>query len=315
MHVPGVLRKEKISIIGAGNVGATSAFEIARRDMGNITLVDIADGIPQGRALDIQHSMPLFGSSSRISGTTDFSEIRDSDVIVIAAGRARKPGMTREDLLGANAKIVKDICSRVKELAPNSVVIMVTNPIDIICYIAYKELGFPRERVLGMAGLLDTARFRAFIAMETKVPPDKIEAVVLGSHGDTMVPVLEHTKVKGRPLKDVLSPEKIHAIVERTRKAGGEIVSLLKTGSASFAPAVSISEMVSAVTEGSRATLPVSVLLEGEYGHEGIFLGVPARLGKSGLQRVVELQLDTETREQLDRSANIIKNLMKSAGL
>ncbi len=305
----------KISIIGAGNVGATAALKIAQKGLGDIVLVDIAEGVPQGKALDIQQSMPLWGSRSRITGTNDFSEIGDSDIVVVTAGVPRKPGMSREDLMEVNSKIIKSVCREVRQHAPGSIVIVVTNPLDSMTCLAYRELGFPRERLMGMAGVLDTARFKCFLAQELGIEPSEIEALVLGSHGDSMVPVIEHTRIGGKDVRDLLSPERLKEIVERTRNAGAEIVSHLKTGSAFYAPGASIAEMVEAVLKDTRRILPVSAYLDGEYGHSGLFLGVPARLGRNGIEEIVELEMEQETREALGRSASAIKESLERLNL
>jgi malate dehydrogenase len=305
----------KISVIGAGNVGANAAMEMCQKSLGDVVLVDIAEGIPQGKSIDIQQSLPLWGSDSRVTGTNDFSEIAGSDIIVITAGVPRKPGMSREDLVGVNSGIIRSVCGEIKKHAPDSIVILVTNPLDYMAYLAYRELGFPKERVMGMAGVLDSARLRSFLSKELGVPASRIEAIVLGSHGDTMVPVIEHTRIDGRDLKEVLSEDRIKEIVGKTRDAGAEIVSYLKTGSAFYAPAASIAEMAEAVLEDSGKVLPVSAFLEGEYGHSGLFLGVPARLGRTGIKEIIELELEEETRKSLDRSAGIIKERLGALSL
>jgi malate dehydrogenase len=300
----------KISVIGAGNVGATAALKIAQKGLGDVVLVDVVEGVPQGKALDIEQSMPLWGSTSRITGTNDFSDMADSDVVVVTAGVPRKPGMSREDLLEVNSGIMKSVCREIRQHAPGSVVIVVTNPLDSMAYLAYRELGFPRERVMGMAGVLDTARFRCFLAQELGTDPSQIEALVLGSHGDSMVPVIEHARAGGKGVRNLLSPERLNAVVERTRNAGAEIVSHLKTGSAFYAPGASIAEMAEAVLKDTGKILPVSAYLEGEYGHSGIFLGVPARLGGNGIEEIVEVEMEQETREALGRSARVIKEAL-----
>jgi malate dehydrogenase len=300
----------KISVVGAGNVGATAAFEMARRGLGDVVLLDIIEGVPQGKALDIQHAMPLLGSNSRVTGTNDFSGMEDSAVVVVAAGVARKPGMSREDLLGINTGIVRSVCGHVKRHAPGSVVIMVTNPIDITCWIAYQSLGFPRERVLGMAGVLDSARFRTLVSLELGIPFAETGALVMGSHGDTMVPVIEHSTAAGWPLAKRLSQENLDRAVERTREAGSEIVSLLKSGSAFYAPAVAVAEMAEAITGDTGKTLPVSALLQGEYGLEGLFFGVPAKLGRGGIREIVELDLEPDTLRGMQESAKRIKFML-----
>ena len=300
----------RISVIGAGNVGATAAMNISQKNLGDVVLVDIAEGIPQGKALDMQQSMPLHGSDSVIKGTNDFSGIKDSDVVVITAGVPRKPGMSRKDLLDVNAGIIKSVCSDIRKYAPDSVVIVVTNPLDSITYIAFKELGFPKGRVMGMAGVLDSTRFRCFLSQELDIHPSEIDCMVMGSHGITMVPVIEHTKIGEKNIREMLSEDRIEKIIEKTRKAGAEIVSCLKTGSAFYAPAASITEMVEAILRDSGKVLPVSAYLEGEYGHSGIFLGVPAKLGKGGVKEVVEMELEQETKDALDESARAIKENM-----
>lgn len=297
----------KISVIGAGNVGATAALKMAQKGLGDIVLVDVAEGVPQGKALDIQQSMPLWGSRSRIVGTNDFSDMADSDIVVVTAGVPRKPGMSREDLLEVNSGIIKSVCGEIRQHAPGSIVIVVTNPLDSMACLAHMELGFPRERVMGMAGVLDTARFRCFLAQELGVEPSEIEALVLGSHGDSMVPVMEHTRVGGKDVRELVPGERLKEIVERTRNAGAEIVSHLKSGSAFYAPGASIAEMAEAILKDSGNILPVSACLEGEYGHSGLFLGVPARLGRNGIEEIVELELEQDTREALARSACAIK--------
>lgn len=300
----------KISVIGAGNVGATTAMNISQKSLGDIVLVDVAEGIPQGKALDMQQSMPLYGSESRIKGTNDFSDMKDSDVVVITAGVPRKPGMSRKDLLDVNAGIIKSVCGDIRKYAPDSVVIVVTNPLDSMTYIAFRELGFPKARVMGMAGVLDSTRLRCFLSQELDIPHSDIDCMVMGSHGITMVPVIEHTNIDGKNIREVLPEDRIEKMVERTRKAGAEIVSCLKTGSAFYAPAASITEMVEAILRDSGKVLPVSAYLEGEYGHSGLFLGVPARLGMGGIKEVVEVELEQNTRNALDESARAIKEIM-----
>lgn len=296
----------KITVIGSGNVGATAAMNIAQKGLGDVVMIDIVEGIPQGKGLDIQQSMPLWGSPSRVTGSNDFSSMSGSDIVVVTAGVPRKPGMTREDLLEVNAKIIKSVCGHIKEHAPDSIVIIVTNPLDSMTWLAFKELGFPRERVMGMAGILDSTRLRTLISLELDVNPRDVETMVLGSHGDTMVSVLEQTMVKGRPVKELIPKERLDEIVEKTRNGGAEIVSHLKTGSAFYAPGASITEMVEAMLKDSGKVLPVSAYLEGEYGHSGIFLGVPARLGRKGVEEILSLELGEDVRKSLDDSAGAI---------
>jgi malate dehydrogenase len=297
----------RISVIGAGNVGATAALKMAQKGLGDVLLVDIVEGVPQGKALDIQQSMPLWGSSSRVTGTNDFSEMRGSDLVVVTAGVPRKPGMSREDLLETNSRIIKSVCREIRQHAPESIVIVVTNPLDSMAWLAYRKLEFPRERVMGMAGVLDTARFRCFLAQELGTDPSGIDAIVLGSHGDSMVPATEHARAGGKDIRELIRPERLEGIVERTRNAGAEIVSHLRTGSAFYAPGAAIAEMAEAILRDTGKILPVSAYLEGEYGHSGLFLGIPARLGRAGIREIVELELEQGTREALDRSARAIK--------
>ena len=302
----------KITVIGSGNVGATAAINIAQKGLGDVVMIDIIEGIPQGKALDIQQSMPLWGSPSRVTGSNDFSSMSGSDIVVVTAGVPRKPGMTREDLLEVNAKIIRSVCAHIKEHAPDSIVIIVTNPLDSMTWLAFKELGFPRERVMGMAGVLDSTRLRTLLSLELDVNPRDVETMVMGSHGDTMVSVLEQTRVKGRPVKELIPRERLDEIVEKTRNGGAEIVSHLKTGSAFYAPGASITEMVEAMLKDSGKVLPVSAYLEGEYGHSGIFLGVPARLGRKGMQEVLSLELGEDDRKALDESARAIAKAIET---
>ena len=297
----------KLSIIGAGNLGSQAAFYAALKGVGEIVLVDIVEGMPQGKSLDMMEAMPIAGSSSKISGTNDYSDTKDSDVVIVTAGLPRKPGMTREDLIETNSKIIKSVIPEVVKNSPHCKLIIVTNPLDAMVYLAYKLSGFPKNRVMGMAGVLDSARFRAFVSMETG--SNNVEAMILGSHGDLMVPLLGHCKVDGKPITDVLEKEKIDAIVERTRKAGGEIVQLLKNGSAFFAPGMSAAEMAISMIKDEKKTLPCACLLEGEYGVNGLFVGVPAKLGKDGVEEVVELELNDDEKKALESSVEHIKEV------
>jgi len=300
----------KISFIGAGNVGSTAAMIVAQKGLGDIVLVDIAEGVPQGKALDIQHSMPINGNGMKVTGSNDYAEIRDSDVIVVTAGIPRKPGMSRDDLIKTNEAIVRSVSRQIKEHAPDSVVIVVTNPLDAMVHAVMKETGFPPKRVMGMAGVLDSTRFRSLISEASGMNPENIEAMVIGGHGDSMVPLINYTKVDGKPITDVLDSKKIEELVERTRNAGAEVISHLKTGSAYYAPGASIAEMVEAVTTDSGKILPVSAHLQGEYGHSGIYLGVPAALGREGVVSIVELNLSEEEKRGLDNSAGHVKELI-----
>ena len=301
----------KISIIGAGNVGASAALKICEKEFAeDVVLVDIAEGVPQGKALDIQQAMPLNNSNTRIKGTNDYSEINGSGIVVVTAGVPRKPGMTREDLLNVNANIIKSIAGHIKRHAPDSIVIVVTNPLDIMSYIMLKETGFDKSKVIGMAGVLDSTRFRTFIALETGAKVEDIEAMVLGGHGDSMVPLAAHTKVDGKPIIDILTPEKVEKLVQRTRDGGAEIVKLLKTGSAFYAPGASVVEMIESIVNENEKVLPCSVYLDGEYGYEDIFLGVPVRLGPDGVKEIVVLELNDKEQELLDRSAEGVREVV-----
>jgi malate dehydrogenase len=301
----------KISIIGAGNVGASTALKLCEKELGDVVLVDVVEGVPQGKALDIQQAMPLNSSNSRITGSNDFSEIKNSDIVVCTAGLARKPGMTREDLVIANSNIIKSVAANIKKYAPKSIVIVVTNPLDVMTYLMMKETGFAKEKVIGMAGVLDSTRMRAFIAEELDVSVSKVSALVLGSHGDSMVPLAEHTLVEGKRIKQFMDDESTKKIVERTRNAGAEIVNHLKTGSAFYAPGASVVEMIDAMIKDDGRILPCSVYLGGEYGYKGIFLGVPVKFNSSGVKEIVDIRLSKEEKALLDKSAEIVKQGIK----
>lgn len=298
----------KITIVGSGQVGATATYYVAERGLGDVVMTDIVPGVPQAKALDAMHCAPLRHYDVDILGTNDYADIAGSDVVVITAGLPRKPGMTREDLLNTNAKIVAGVSEQVARHAPNAVVIVVTNPLDIMTYVAWKVTGFGIRKVMGMAGVLDSTRFRYFIAEELGVAPEDVQALVLGGHGDEMVPVPEHSTVSGIPVTELIPKERLDAIVGRTRKGGGEIVGYLKTGSAFYGPAASITEMVEAIVRGGRRILPVAAYLRGEYGIRGHFVGVPAILGPSGVERVIEIDLDDARRDQLQRSVRLIED-------
>jgi malate dehydrogenase len=297
----------KVSVFGAGNVGAETARRIAEKKLADVVLVDIIDGIPQGKALDILQSGPIEGFDRRIKGTNNPADIEGSDIVVVTAGIARKPGMSRDDLQAVNANIVKGITENIKKFAPGSIIIMVTNPLDVMTYLSWKVSGFEKRKVFGMAGELDTARMITFISMETGVPSSKIKAMVLGGHGDLMVPIASQTKVGGKPLSSFLSKEKIDAIIKRTANGGAEIVNLLKSGSAYYAPSASAAKMVEAVIRNSGSVIPSAVILDGEYGLKDVCIGVPAKIGKNGIEKVVELNLPDEDRLMLARSANSVK--------
>jgi len=299
--------KPKVSVIGAGNVGAEVARRLAEKDLADVVLVDILEGIPQGKALDMLQSGPILGFTSQIKGTNDYSEIKDSQIVVVTAGLARKPGMSRDDLLAKNAEIVKSVVEKIKNLAKDSIILMVTNPLDTMAYLAWKVSQFDAKRVIGMAPLLDAARMATFIATELKVPVTEIKAMVLGTHGDLMVPVPTQTTVSGKPITELLPKDKIDGIVERTRKGGAEIVSFLKTGSAYYAPSAAAAYMVESILKDEKKIIPSSVFVQGEYGLKDLFIGIPAKLGKKGVEKIIEIDLTEEEKEALKRSAEAIK--------
>jgi malate dehydrogenase len=294
--------KHKAAVIGAGNVGASAALYLAERGLADVTLIDIVEGMPQGKALDMQQTTPLWHKGGRIEGANDLAAVKGSDVVVMTAGFARKPGMSRTDLLKANADIVRPAAEAVKQHAPNAYVVVVTNPLDVMAHLFWKVSGFPKHRVLGMAGILDSARMRAFIAMEMGVSGADVDAMVLGGHGDSMVPLPRFTTVGGIPITELLPADRVAAIAERTRNGGAEIVKLLKTGSAYYAPAMSAVEMVEAILTDQKRLVPCSVLLEGEYGMKDIFIGVPVVLGAKGVERIIALKLTPEELAALQKS-------------
>lgn len=299
--------RKKISIIGAGFVGATAAHWAAQKELGDIVLVDILEGIPQGKALDLSQAGPIEGFDSRIIGTNGYEETKDSDVVIITSGVPRKPGMSREDLLDVNRKIVESVVSQVVEKSPNAILIIVTNPLDTMTYLAYKKSGFPKKRVMGMAGILDTARFKTFISMELGVSIEDIQALLLGGHGDEMVPLPRYTTISGIPLSQLLSKDKIDRLVDRTRKGGGEIVNLLKTGSAFYAPSAAAVQMAEAIIKDKKRILPCCVYLEGEYGLRDICFGVPIKLGAEGVESIIEVELTEEEKNLVFKSAESVK--------
>jgi malate dehydrogenase len=305
-----IQRRPKISVIGAGFVGSTCAHWAASKELGDVVLIDINGDSAKGKALDLFEAAPVEGFDSALQGGSDYALTAGSDVVIITAGLPRKPGMSRDDLLATNAKIVSECASQSAKFSPNAVLIIVSNPLDAMCHIAMKASGFPRERVLGMAGVLDGARFRSFIALETGVSVEDIQAFVFGGHGDTMVPMPRYVTVGGIPLMQMLSKEKIDAIVERTRKGGAEIVNLLKTGSAYYAPAASAVQMAEAIVRDKKRILPCAVYLTGEYGKTGLFCGVLAKLGKNGLEGVPTLELNAEEKAMFDQSCNAVQELV-----
>lgn len=303
----------KITIIGAGNVGATTAQKIIDNELANeVVLVDIVEGIPQGKGLDMYESTPITGVDVKVIGTNGYEETANSDIVIITAGVARKPGMSREDLLNTNFGIVKEATLKSVEKSPNAIIIVVTNPLDVMAYTAWKVSGFERHRVIGMAGVLDTARFRTFIAMELNVSVEDVYAFVLGGHGDDMVPLVRYTTVAGIPISELLPKEKIDQLVKRTREGGAEIVSYLKTGSAYYAPSAAIVEMVESIVKDKKRILPCSVLLQGEYGLNDVFVGVPVKLGRKGVEEIIELKLTDEEKEALHASASRVKKIIDS---
>tara|TARA_B100001248_G_scaffold262582_1_gene259633 strand:+ start:1909 stop:2850 length:942 start_codon:yes stop_codon:yes gene_type:complete len=302
--------RKKITVVGAGFVGSTCAHWAAAKELGDVVLVDINEGAAKGKALDLFEASPVEQFDSKVIGTSDYKDTANSDIVIITAGLPRKPGMSRDDLLATNAKIMKDVCAGVKEYSPNAIVIVVSNPLDAMAYVAKKELDFPRERVIGMAGVLDSARFRSFIAEETGISVKDINAFVLGGHGDTMVPMPRYCSIGGLPLTHFLSEEKIEALVDRTRKGGAEIVGLLKTGSAYYAPSASAVQMAESILKDQNRILPCAAFLDGEYGEKGIFVGVLCQLGKNGLEKVIELELNEEEKKGLDHSIGAVKELV-----
>jgi malate dehydrogenase len=301
----------KVTVVGAGNVGATTVLALAQLNVADIVLTDIVEGMPQGKALDMMESAPLLGIDVEITGSNDYSDIRGSDVVVITAGVPRKPGMSRDDLLKINAGIVGSLVDGVAEHAPDSIIVMVTNPLDVMTYLAYERSGFDRKQVMGMAGVLDSARFRSFIAMELGVSVKEVSAMVLGGHGDSMVPLPDYATVSGIPVGKLLPKETIDRMIARTQKAGGEIVALLKTGSAYYAPAAAAATMVESILLDQKQLLPCCTKLEGEYGLSDVFVGVPVMLGREGVEKVIELPLSPEDSEKLKRSAEHVKSTME----
>ena len=303
---------DKITVVGAGNVGATAAQRVAEKELAReVVLVDIVEGIPQGKGLDQWESAPVEGFDTRVVGVNGYEEAAGSGIFIVTAGIARKPGMSRDDLLNTNAKIVREVSENIARVAPDSIIIVVSNPLDVMCYVAKEASGFPRERVIGMAGVLDTARYRSFLALELDVSVEDIQAMVLGGHGDTMVPLISYTTVSGIPVTQLISQEKLDAIVQRTRSGGAEIVQHLKTGSAYYAPSAGAVQMAEAIVKDKKRILPCAAWLEGEYGMEGLYLGVPCKLGRNGLEKVLEVELTAEERSALEKSAEAVREPMR----
>ncbi len=307
-----IARRPKLSVIGGGFVGSTCAHWAASRELADVVLIDILADPAKGRSIDLACASPVFGFDSNIVGGGDYSLTKDSDVVIITAGLPRKPGMSRDDLLSANAKIVKECTKNVVKYSPNSTLIIVSNPLDAMCHVAKDVSGFPRERVIGMAGILDSSRFKSFIATELNVSVEDVFAFVFGGHGDTMVPMPRYVSIGGVPLTKMMSKERIDAIVDRTRKGGGEIVGLLKTGSAYYAPSAAAVQMAEAIIKDKKRILPCAVLLNGEYGVDGLYCGVLAKLGKNGVEQVPELDMNTEEKAMFDKSAGAVKELVEA---
>jgi malate dehydrogenase len=308
-----VMKRKKISVIGAGFTGSTTAFLLAKKELGDIVLVDIPqlENPTKGKALDMLEASPVLGFDANIVGTSNYEDTKDSDIVIITAGIARKPGMSRDDLVQTNEKIMKQVTKEVVKYSPDCVIIVLTNPVDAMTYTVYKESGFPKHRVIGQSGVLDTARFRTFVAQELNISVKDVTGFVLGGHGDDMVPLVRYSYAGGIPLEKLIPKDRLDAIVERTRKGGGEIVNLLGNGSAYYAPAASLVEMVEAIVKDQRRILPAIAYLEGEYGFEGIYLGVPTILGGNGLEKVIELDLTEEEKAALEKSAQSVRNVMK----
>lgn len=306
----------KITVVGAGNVGATAAQRIAEKELARtVVMVDVVEGVPQGKGLDQWQSAPIELFDSRVVGTDGYDETAGSEIVVITAGIARKPGMSRDDLLNTNAGIVKDVAQNIKRTSPEAILIIVSNPLDVMSWVAKEVTGFPRERVLGMAGVLDTARYRAFLAEALDVSVRDIQAMVLGGHGDTMVPLVSYTAVSGIPVRQLLDQAALDAIVERTRNGGAEIVKHLKTGSAYYAPSAASVQMVESIVLDQKRVLPCAAWLEGEYGLSGLFLGVPCKLGRRGLEKILEVELTAEERAALEKSAEAVREPMRAVNL
>jgi malate dehydrogenase len=307
--------RKKVSIVGAGNVGATTAHWIAAAELADVVLIDILEGIPQGKGLDLFEAMPVEGSDSTVLGTNNYADTANSDIVVITAGIPRKPGMSRDDLLNTNYKIMQEVVGNVVKYSPNSILLIVSNPLDAMAQAAYKLSGFPRERVIGMAGVLDSARFCTFIAQELKVSVENVTAFVLGGHGDTMVPLTRYSTVAGIPVTELIDKTTLDRLVQRTRDGGAEIVKLLKSGSAYYAPGRAAMEMVEAILKDKKKILPCAVYLQGEYGINGLFVGVPAKLGAGGMEQVIEIKLSDEESAALKKSAGAVKELVAVIGL
>lgn len=307
--------RKKVTVVGSGNVGATTAHWIASKELADVVLIDIMEGIPQGKGLDLLEAMPIEKRDCHIVGTQDYSETAGSNIVVVTAGIPRKPGMSRDDLLNTNLKIMKDVVGKAVQFSPDCILIVVSNPLDAMAQAAYKMSGFTRERVIGMAGVLDSARFRAFIAEHLKVSVENVTAFVLGGHGDSMVPLPRYSTVAGIPITELIDAQTIERLVQRTRDGGAEIVKYLKTGSAYYAPSAAVAEMVEAILKDKKKILPCAAYLEGEYGIHGLFVGVPVKLGAKGIEQIIEIKLTADEQEQLNRSAGAVKELVGVIGV
>jgi malate dehydrogenase len=307
--------RKKVTIVGAGNVGATAAHWIASKELANVVLIDVLDGVPQGKGLDLLEAMPVEKRDSFVLGTNDYADTANSDIVVITAGIARKPGMSRDDLLNTNYKIMQDVVAKITANSPNAILIVVSNPLDAMAQAAYKLSKFSRNRVLGMAGVLDSSRFRTFIAQELNVSVENVTAFVLGGHGDTMVPLPRYSTVAGIPITELIAPDRLEQLVQRTRDGGAEIVKYLKTGSAYYAPSAATVEMVEAILKDKKKILPCAAYLQGEYGIEGYYIGVPCKLGAAGLEKIIEIKLTPEEDAALKKSAAAVKELCAVIGV
>jgi malate dehydrogenase len=306
------MARPKVTVIGAGNVGASVAQRVAEGRLADVVLIDIVEGLPQGKALDLAEAAPVVGHDMSVTGTNDYADTAGSDIIVVTSGLARQPGMTRDDLLSKNMGIVRSVVAQSAAASPNAILIIVTNPLDAMCHVAMEASGFPKERVIGMAGVLDSARFRTFIAQELGVSVSSTHAFVLGGHGDTMVPLPRYSTAGGVPITELLTPERIDALVTRTRNGGAEIVALLKTGSAYYAPAASVAQMVDSILNDRNEILPCAAYLKGQYGVDGLFVGVPVKLGRSGITQVIEIELTADEKAAFDKSTAAVRELVEA---
>jgi len=307
--------RKKVSIVGSGNVGATAAHWIASKELADVVLIDIIEGVPQGKGLDLLEAMPIEKRDSHVLGTNDYADTANSEIVVITAGIPRKPGMSRDDLLNTNYKIMSDVVSKAIQHSPDCILIVVSNPLDAMAQAAYKLSKFPRERVIGMAGVLDSARFRTFIAEELNVSVENVTAFVLGGHGDTMVPLTRYSTVAGIPVTELMEPKRLESLVQRTRDGGAEIVKYLKTGSAYYAPSAAVTEMVEAILKDKKKILPCAAYLDGEYGIKGLYVGVPVKLGAKGIEQIIEIKLTSEEKAALNKSADAVKELVAVIGV